>query len=479
MSYALAPEIRLQESPQGAFLVAPRPLRMVRLNGALLALVRRLAEGPLAPSTKAEARVLEDLVTRGFLQHLAETGQEQEAVLPRVSIVIPVKDRAEELRRCLASLEQLDYPSHLREVIVVDDGSSDASAAVARSCGATVLASGGCGRGPAAARNCGAEAATGELLAFIDSDCTAAESWLAELVDAFAAPEVAAVGGLVDGAYTASALDRYEAVMSSLNLGRNERSGQGGDDTFYLPSCNLLVRRDAFLRAGGFRAEMRVGEDVDLTWRLRDAGRRIVYRPRGRVWHAHRNRLPAFLRRRFEYGTSEGALQALHPARRKRMALPPLLLAALLCAAAPLLGASLYAWCGAVLLLGIDFFRTRARTARPGLPLGFRSLLGSRLRTCASLAYYLSYHLVRYYGLPLLLLTALRPACAPLFMLLALWPTAVDWYVRRPRLALPVFAFYYLLEHLAYGAGVFRGCLGQGSFASYRLQLQRRMPLLF
>ena len=80
---------------------------------------------------------------------------------------------------------------------------------------------------------------------------------------------------------------------------------------------------EAFAAAGGFRAELQVGEDVDLTWRLRDAGRRIAYLPRGAVCHAHRSRLWPFMKRRFDYGTSEGLLQQLHPVRGKKMLIPP------------------------------------------------------------------------------------------------------------------------------------------------------------
>ncbi len=478
MSYRLAPGIRLQESPAGAFLVAPRPLRMVRLNGALLALVRRLTEAPLTPERAADARVLEKLAKRGFVQRAAEAAAAP-ASRPRVSIVIPVKDRAEELRTCLASLSRLDYPAELRELIVVDDGSSDGSAEVARQFGAQVLASGGTGLGPAAARNRGAQVASGEILAFIDSDCTASNRWLGDLVTAFADPQVAAVGGLVDGMHDASALDRYEAVMSSLNLGGRERSGQGGDDTFYLPSCNLLVRREAFRRAGGFRCELQIGEDVDLTWRLRDAGGRILYLPQGRIWHEHRSALPAFLKRRFEYGTSEGMLQERHPARQKKMAFPPLLGAALLCGAAALLGGGTLCLLPAVLLLAADIVMARSRALRAGLRLGYRQTLGSRLRTLGSLGYYLGYHLVRYYGLPLLAGAVLVPGLGWVLLLAALWSAAVDYQVRRPHLSIPAFLVFYLLEHLAYGAGVFWGCLRLKNFASYRLRFQQRMPIVF
>ncbi len=478
MTYLLAPDIRIEESAEGTFLVAPRPLRLLRMNGPLLALVRRMTEKPLQPESAAAAKIIEELVRRGFVLR-AEAAEKAPTSLPKVSIVIPVKDRQDELAACLASLDTLDYPRELREVIVVDDGSSDASAAVARHAGATVLPSGGIGRGPAAARNRGAEAATGDILAFIDSDCTAASAWLTELVDAFADPQVVAVGGLVEGMYRATALDRYEAAMSSLSLGKQERSGQGGTDTFYLPSCNLLVRRTAFARAGAFRPGMHVGEDVDLTWRLRDGGGRIVYRPQGRVWHAHRNALRAFLKRRFQYGTSEGMLQSLHPQRRKRMAFPPLLCAVLAGGAAALTGAGFLWLLFALLLLFVDASIVRRQSVRSGLRLGYFRVLAARLRTAASLAYYLAFHLVRYYGPPLLALGSVWTAGWPLLLFILLWPAAVNWYVRKPALWLPVFCLFYLLEHLAYGAGVFRGCLEQKSFASYRLQFQQRMPLVF
>ena len=108
---------------------------------------------------------------------------------PLVSVVIPVMDRATELRRCLASLRRISYPASKLEVIVVDDGSRDDSAAVAEELGATVVSSGGRGQGPAVARNRGAAVARGELLAFIDSDCTASPGWLADLVDRFRDPD--------------------------------------------------------------------------------------------------------------------------------------------------------------------------------------------------------------------------------------------------------------------------------------------------
>src|SRR6185369_11004139 len=252
------------------------------------------------------------------------------------------------------------------QIIVVDDGSSDDSPLVAQEYGALLIPSGGRGRGPAAARNVGASRASGEILAFIDSDCSASTNWLDDLIPAFNDPTMAAVGGQVDGMCTASAVDRYEAVMSSLSIGSRERIGNSGNDTFYLPSCNLLVRRCTFTNAGGFKDEMHVGEDVDLTWRLRDQGWSIAYLPQGNVLHEHRSSIRSFMSRRFDYGTSEGMLQRLHPRRHKRMVIPPLLALVLaLCIMAPFTGwATLLP---AAVVLAADATAVRLRFVRRGL----------------------------------------------------------------------------------------------------------------
>jgi mycofactocin glycosyltransferase len=475
MRYRLASHVELLERDGDSFLVSRNPLCVLRLNRSLQELVSRGLAGPLTPATPAENAVLEQLAGKGFMERLRSAGQAE--FIPTVSIVIPVKDRADELQRCLDSLARLGYPPGQLEVIVVDDGSRDQSAAVARQCGAQVVPSGGSGRGPAAARNVGARAATGEILAFIDSDCTASPGWLAELLPAFADPQTAAVGGLVDGMCTESAVDRYETVMSSLSLGSRERSGSSGDDTFYLPSCNLLVRRAAFMAVGCFRDEMHVGEDVDLTWRLRDGGWTITYLPEGRVFHEHRSTLRSFMSRRFDYGTSEGLLQRLHPRRRKRMVIPPLLALLLaLCLAAPFSAG--WSLLPAFAVLGLDTALVRTRLRRGNVPVGLPALLGGRLRALGSLVYYLCYHLVRYYSLLFIAGAVFQPLLLiPLLAALAC-AARVDFAVKKPQQAFASFMAVYALEQLAYGSGVFWGCLSRGCFSSYRVVILRQMELL-
>jgi mycofactocin system glycosyltransferase len=475
MNYRLAHNVELVERDGGIFLISKAPLCVLRLNRSLADLVGREAGGTVINPSEAEIAVMEQLASKGFVERLRSSAQLPDA-LPDISIVIPVKDRAEELKRCLTSLSTLNYPQEKIQLIVVDDGSSDDSPLVARQFRALLVPSGGTGRGPAAARNVGASVACGEILAFIDSDCSASQEWLNELIPAFSNPAMAAVGGQVDGMCTESAVDRYETVMSSLALGSHERVGSSGSDTFYLPSCNLLVRRSAFRSAGGFRDGMHVGEDVDLTWRLRDKGWTISYLPAGNVLHEHRSSIRSFMSRRFDYGTSEGMLQLLHPLRKKQMVIPPLLALLLaLCLLTPFTGGWPLAL--ALGLLAADTVSVRVRFARRGLSIGLPALLGGRLRALGSLVYYLSYHLVRYYVIPLIVIALTVPGfwawALPVTVLLC--AAGVDHAVRRPPLSFIRFCGIYLLEQIAYGSGVFWGCLKRKCFASYRVVLHRQM----
>lgn len=477
MNYRLAQQVELMERDGDNFLVSKTPLCILRLNRSLADLLRRGHDGLPISVSETETTVMEQLAVKGFVERIRTVSQTP-ATLPTVSIVIPVKDRADELRRCLESIIRIDYPKENLQLIVVDDGSRDNSAEVARQLGTLVVTSGGTGRGPAAARNIGARAATGEILAFIDSDCTASTGWLAELVPTFDDQAMAAVGGQVDGMCTESAVDRYEAVMSSLSIGTRERIGNKGDDTFYLPSCNLLVRRTVFLNVGGFEESMHVGEDVDLTWRLRDKGWTIAYLPAGRILHEHRSSIRSFMSRRFDYGTSEGMLQLLHPRRRKQMVIPPLLAIVLaLIIMAPLTGWwSLFSAAG---LLAADSTIVRVRFIRRGLPIGLATLFAGRLRALGSLAYYLSYHLVRYYSMPLILTALIVPGflawSVPVALLLC--AARVDYKVKKPYISFTRFSGIYLLEQIAYGAGVFWGCARRKCFASYRVVIFGQMEL--
>ncbi|MCZ7664566.1 MAG: mycofactocin biosynthesis glycosyltransferase MftF [Thermoleophilia bacterium] len=361
LAYRLRKGVRVEQAGGAWRAVCDLPLGVVKVNAAAARLLELTRDGSsvselAAASGSDEERVLglcEYFRHRGMLDVSpagvaplgiipcpgdvrpdVSSGAGDPAPAPSVSVIVPAKDRAAELDACLAALFALDYPADRLEVIVVDDGSEDGTAGVAARYPCLCLANDR-NRGQSYSRNAGARRATGEILAFIDSDCVADPGWLRELVPFFAWPRVAAIGGYVAGHHDQTRLDRYEQAASSLNMG--ERLILAGDDpsSFYVPTCNLLVRREAYLAAGGLREDLRVGEDVDLCWRLRRTGSYLVYSPSGRVLHRHRSRLPQMLRRRAQYGTSEAVLQALHPEKRKTFAVraPPLLTFGLLGAA--------------------------------------------------------------------------------------------------------------------------------------------------
>ena len=210
--------------------------------------------------------------------------------------------------------------------------------------------------------------------------------------------------------------------MSSLSLGSRERVREQRHDTFYLPSCNLL--RSAQRLSGTpavSRTSMHVGEDVDLTWRLRDAGWTIAYLPAGNVLHEHRSSLRSFMSRRFDYGTSEGMLQTAPPSAEEADGHPAARWRSCCCSG---LTAPFAGWWTLLLAAGLlvtDAAVVRVRFTRRRLPIGLVPLIAGRLRALGSLAYYLSYHLVRYYAAPLIVIALIVPgfwawcpaACGP------------------------------------------------------------------
>ncbi|OGO43970.1 MAG: mycofactocin system glycosyltransferase [Chloroflexi bacterium RBG_16_60_22] len=475
--FSLADGASLLADPGGYYLLSRLPIRILRLNRSLYRLLTHIQESGGLADFIAEnpgleegqlLRTLFSLVARGYLklERLAEPGD-----YPKVSIIIPVRDQPEDLAECLKSLEALDYPKEQIEIIVVDDGSEKEVAPIVPP-GVRVIRQ-AVARGPAAGRNTGAAAAGGEILAFLDADCTAGKDWLKEIVPFFRTATVGAVGGYVDGYYQESFLDRYEAVASSLNLGKRLLIEGRTGSSFYVPTANMLVTREAFKTAGGFKAGMHVGEDVDFCWRMRDLGYSLLYVPFGRVAHKHRHRLGKMLKRRGDYGTSEAALYGAHREKRKTFLAPVYTGLSFLAATLAVLLLHPYPLAAALLLFGLDLWQKTATLKKYKTAISFGKVAAAAFRSYLSLFYFAFFHLVRYY---LILIIALGFWLHPLWLfggLAIVYTSIVDYTVKKPDLNYPVFLFLYLLEHLAYQVGVFRGCLKQRYFGSYLLSFKR------
>jgi GT2 family glycosyltransferase len=185
---------------------------------------------------------------------------------PVVSFVIPVRNDAEGLDRCLRSIRANGAAAVPIEVIVVDNGSTDASASVARRHGGRVIEQ---RHGSVAVlRNVGAAEAAGTILAFVDADHEIAPTWVVTGASILADPSVAAAGALCQAPDNGTWVQRGYGLLRGTP--RTER------DVEWLGSGNLMVRRDVFDSVAGFDTSLTTCEDVDLCNRMRARRLRIV-----------------------------------------------------------------------------------------------------------------------------------------------------------------------------------------------------------
>ncbi len=200
---------------------------------------------------------------------------------PYFSVIVPVHNGGSDFERCLDALDRSRWSS--LELIVVDDGSTDGSAELARRRGAKVI-SVASARGPGAARNLGAESASGEYLFFVDADCQVHPDTLDQAGAVLEAePGVDALFGCYDDAPAAQ-----NFVAQFKNLFHSYTHQQGGEDaTTFWAGCGV-VRRTVFATVGGFDEEQFPRpsiEDIELGYRLRDAGFTIRLCKEVRVKH--------------------------------------------------------------------------------------------------------------------------------------------------------------------------------------------------
>jgi mycofactocin system glycosyltransferase len=460
--------VRLVGERGRAFLVSEQPLTVVEVTERGRRLLERARSQPtLADLSTAEHRFLGRLRELGLVEFRPTLARPP----PMVSVIVPARDRPEQLAACLQSLDRLDHPPDRREVIVVDDGSV---VPVPARAGIRVIRTDRSG-GPAAARNLGASDARGEVLAFLDSDCTAEPDWLAELLPEFADPHVAAVGGRVRPARQRSWLERYEAVRSPLDLGPRYAQVRPRHPVSYVVTANLLVRRTDFAGLGGFDPELRCGEDVDLAWRLVEAGQRVVYQPRGSVRHGHRHRLREFTSSRASYAASEAALLRRHPENGRFVAFS-LGMGALLAGslAAVLGGPRALAAAGAV-ALAIESGAAAHRLERQGVPADLA--IATTLRGHAWGLYHPARQLARYALLPAVLLCLAAGKRRRGRLLIGLGaaltaPSVVDWWRLHPRLSPGQHVLAQLLDDAAYHVGMLRGCFRERTLAPLAVEVR-------
>lgn len=295
----------------GRLIAGGAPWRLSALGGGLAELVRRLSERKEGLEVDgSDERFGDILIQRGLAN--PEPHPVRTCTPSDVCLVIPVHNDPEGVRACLASLPHLD-------AIVVDDASSDPESlfeAVAQ-CRQNAHANITLIRldvnvGPGEARNRGIAACRKPLVLLMDADCTAVPGWPADVLHHFDDPRVDAVAPRIvpgNGSFNAG-----ESIAAPLDMGTQEGWVRPGSRIPFVPTAALLARREC-LAKHGFDPALRVGEDVDVIWRIHDAGGSVRFDPRCTVVHRKRGSTWLWLRRMHQYGTSAAVLSERHPDR--------------------------------------------------------------------------------------------------------------------------------------------------------------------
>jgi glycosyltransferase involved in cell wall biosynthesis len=197
-------------------------------------------------------------------------------VAPEFTVIIPAFNEAANIARCLSALEAQTLPADRFEVVVVDNGSTDATVAEASRflsrLQLQVLVKPGCNI--SAVRNHGAAVARGRILSFLDADCITTPNWLEQSLS-FAAPHT------IWGAHYLVPLDSTWVGTIWFQYQATEYDGP----VSFIPASNLFIFRDDFEKIGGFGESLQTSEDVELCLRARRNGMNIVAHRSLAVYH--------------------------------------------------------------------------------------------------------------------------------------------------------------------------------------------------
>ena len=432
----------------GRVLIGGSPLKVLSLTPAGARLVERIVAGDDVALSAAEQALLDRFVDAGVL-HPHPVGHPSRL---DVTAVVPAFDPD---RGALVDLVGACRAAGATAVIVVDDASPTPLTDID---GATVVRH-DVNRGPGAARMTGLDHVTTPLVAFVDTDIVLGADWLAPLTAHFADERVAVVAPRVAAVPGRTTLARYESLHSPLDLGGEPARVVAGSRVGYVPSAVVVARVAAVRVVGGFDPSMRVGEDVDLVWRLVDAGHRVRYEPASVVHHHPRHTWVGWLRQRGGYGSSAAPLARRHPG-----ALAPVRVSGWSAAA---WSTAVLGWpvAGAAIALGTTValarkLRTVPDGARQAARLGGLGnvFAGRALASAVTRAWW-----------PIAIVGAtLSKRVRRAVAIAALAPPLLDWIRTRPPIDPLTYTTLRIADDLAYGVGVIRGVVAERSTDALR-----------
>jgi lipopolysaccharide/colanic/teichoic acid biosynthesis glycosyltransferase/glycosyltransferase involved in cell wall biosynthesis len=230
-----------------------------------------------------------------------------------ISVIIPAYNAEDTLRDCLAALQNQSLARDQYEIIVVDDGSTDRTAEIARQHKVRLIRQPNAG--PAAARNQGAQAARGEVLLFTDADCEPLSDWIERMTEPFCDPDIVGAKGVYKTRQRelVARFVQQEYEDKYARLFRQERID-------FVDTYSAAYRRDVFLANGGFDTLFPTAsvEDQEFSFRLARKGYRLVFVSQAAVYHRHDTTLGEYWQRKFGIGYWKALLLHWHPERAVR-----------------------------------------------------------------------------------------------------------------------------------------------------------------
>jgi mycofactocin glycosyltransferase len=459
--FAVQVDRRVRVLGQGSALLGGSPTRILRLAPAAQDM---LADGRLKVRDAVSAELARTLLDATVAHPRPAGGPSHRDV----TVVIPVRDNVCGLQRLVTSLRGL-------HIVIVDDGSSTPIRMedFAGTHDMEIIRHPQ-SKGPAAARNTGLAACKTGYVAFLDSDVVPRRGWLEALLGHFCDPTVALVAPRIVGlAQTDHLVARYEAVRSSLDLGQREAPVIPYTSVSYVPSAAIICRTTALRDVDGFDETLRSGEDVDLCWRLVEAGARLRYEPIAQVAHDHRTELRDWVTRKAFYGGSAAPLSVRHPDK-----IAPLMISGWALAAWILMAVgSSFTFLASLFVAGVT--GRRVAKSMQGTETHTWDIVTVAARSLWSSALQLASAICRHYWPVALLAAMLFPSCRRVVVVAAVVDGVVDWASRRQIAdedARPIGLLTYLLlkriDDLAYGLGLWYGVLRERNVGPLKPQIR-------